>query len=126
VFTACVDVYNHIKSDTLIGGQAFETVIDLYKNLKYNPLFMEIVDLWRKYHLNDMHPGTVEQEQAIQEGIDNNLFLRNDYVTKVAYLQSIDLYEVEYEGKPYKYGSAWLFREIPTEDINRIKKIMGI
>jgi glycosyltransferase involved in cell wall biosynthesis len=32
---------------------------------------------------------------------------------------------VEYNGKPYKYGTAWIYREIPAEDLNAIKNLFN-
>ena len=31
-----------------------------------------------------------------------------------------------YEGKPYKYGAAWLTTEIPEPDKARIRALLGI
>jgi hypothetical protein len=120
VFAASIGVYNHIKTDMFIAGQAFDTVTEDYPYLLENEKLVEIINLWRKYHLNDMHAGTIEQEEAIHNAIDTGVLKDYDYTKVVEYLKSINLYEVEYEGKPYKYGTGWLYRPIPSEDIKRI------
>ena len=118
VFTACGNAWNIRHTDIVMGGQCFE---ELAKYVK-NPLFKEIYRLWKNYHLNDMHAGTVEQEEAIEAWkAEGN---RYDYSAVCEYLKSINLYEVEHEGKPYKYGHGWLYIEIPEKDLNLIKKII--
>ena len=117
-FSASGVIYNSKKTDCICAGQCLDE-IGKYVGI---PLFHEIHDLWKKYHLNGMHAGTEEQEAAIEawEAKENTY----DYTKVVDYLKSIGLYEVEYNGKPYKYGTSWLFREIPEQDLNRIKAII--
>lgn len=68
-----------------------------------------------------MHAGTVEQEKAIKEW--ENKGNKYDYKSVCEYLKSINLYEVEYNGKPYKYGLAWLYQAIPEKDLKEIKEL---
>ena len=30
-----------------------------------------------------------------------------------------------YDNEPYKYGHGWIVQEIPEEDLNRIKELLG-
>jgi hypothetical protein len=101
-----------------MGGQCLDTLAEYVDN----PLFKAIHMLWKNYHLNDMHAGTIEQEQAIAEWVANGN--KYDYNTICEHLQSIGLYEVEVDGKPYKYGHGWLYRAIPEDDLSLIKKII--
>ena len=119
-FSACGNIWNHIHTDILCGGQCLDTITEFITD----PTFKEIHRLWKLYHLNSMHAGTVEQEQAIEEWKAKGN--RYDYTAVCEYLKSINLYEVEHEGKPYKYGHAWLYRAIPEADLNKIKEIMGV
>lgn len=36
------------------------------------------------------------------------------------------LYEVQLDGKPYKYGHSWLYQSIPEEDLTAIKGFLGM
>lgn len=117
-FLASGIIWNSKKTDALCCGQCLGEIAK-YVNI---PLFKELHTYWQKYHLNGMHAGTEEQEKAIDEWkAQGNTY---DYKAAVEYLKSIGLYEVEYNGKPYRYGTSWLFREIPQEDLNRIQEIM--
>ncbi len=83
----------------------------------------KLIDLWHKYHLNDMNAGTKEQEKAIEEAIKEKKLENYDYEKVCTYLKSIKLYEVIYYGKPYKYGHGWLKRRLPSnieEETNAI------
>ena len=134
-FSASADLWNFIQSDILMGGQCFDSLLQAYPELKENDLFMESYDLWKKYHLNDMHAGTPAQEAAIKEweAAGHNY----DYKKACAYLESIGLYEVPIEtahfsnpnskhenDKTYKYGHGWLKEEIPAADVERIEYLI--
>lgn len=83
----------------------------------------KLIDLWHKYHLNDMNAGTKGQEKAIEEAIKKKKLENYDYDKTCKYLKSIKLYEVMYYGKPYKYGHGWLKRRLPSnieEETNAI------
>ena len=84
--------------------------------------------MWQKYHLNDMHSGTPEQEEAIRQWKEAGN--KYDYTEACKYLESIGLYEVEYHGIEfngmYKYGHGWLYQPIEEDDLRRIFTVMGI
>ena len=117
VFTASGHVWNHIKTDCYTCGQCLDTIAEYV----HDDLFEEIYRIWKLYHLNDMHAGTIEQEKAIDEWKAQGN--RYDYAAVCDYLKSIGLYEVEYNGEPYKYGHAWLYWEIPADDLAKIKAL---
>ena len=121
VFSASAMVWNSKKTDCLMGGQCLD---DLYKNfiaIRNNKIFKNVYKFWKLYHLNDMHAGTIEQEKAIKDW--ENKGNKYDYTAACEYLKSINLYEVEYNGKPYKYGHAWLYQAIPENDLKEIKAL---
>ena len=124
VFTASGNVWNNLKTDIIQGGQCLDDLIK-FKELKYNKQLLLIHDLWKKYHLNNMNAGTLEQSQALEKWHKEN-GTRFDYTKDVEYLKSIDLYEVTLkDGSPYKYGHSWLYREIPENDLNIIKTLLS-
>ena len=119
VFSVCGNIWNGNKSDILCGGQCLDTILEY---LPQNKKFKEIYRLWKLYHLNDMNAGTQEQEKAIEEW--KNMGNKYEYTKVCEYLKSINLYEIEYNGKPYKYGHSWLYREIPQNDLAKIRNII--
>lgn len=140
-FSASADLWNSNRSDILMGGQCFDDLLNDYPELKDNDVFMETYDLWSKYHLNDMHAGTPEQEEAIEEWIKEWKAQGNEYNYKSAceYLKSIGLYEVPVstidletnpqfkdaeEGAMYEYGHSWLKEKIPEHDVERIESLI--
>ena len=124
-FSAIAYIWDSRRFDHLIGGQCFDTINDNCPNIKANPIWQKIYRLWKLYHLNDLHAGTVEQEEALNKWwASNKDNINKGYVKDCEYLKSIGLYEVEYNGKPYQYGTAWLKRDIPEEDLNQIKELL--
>lgn len=60
VFSVSADVWNTRHSDIVCGGQCLDTIAP-YIN---NPIFSEILRLWKLYHLNDLHPECEHQHAA--------------------------------------------------------------
>ena len=60
VFTASGSVWNATHTDIVMGGQCLDD-LNNYNSIKSNPTFQKILTLWRKYHLNDMHPECEHQ-----------------------------------------------------------------
>lgn len=116
-FSASATVYNQTKTDILACGQCLDSIAKRTKNKQ----FMELYRLWKLYHLNDMHAGTIEQEKALEDWESKGN--RYDYISACEYLKSVGLYEVEYNGKPYKYGHAWLYWDIPEYDLKVIQAL---
>ena len=79
-----------------------------------NPIFDEIIRLWKLYNLNDMHAGDKVQEEALKQCKDT------DYNAKCKFLDERDL--LVHDG--YRYGTAWLKYDIPTNDLNKIKELL--
>lgn len=138
-FSAIANVWNFPHSDILMGGQCFDTILNDFPEMKKNPIFMEVYDLWKNYHLNDLHAGTKAQEDLLKEAVKNgelNTYGANNYKETCAYLESKDmLYDKNYlvskkqkDGStikvPYQYGTGWLKEEIPEQDLLRIKSLI--
>ena len=127
-FSAMAWIMDSRGKDWVTGGQCLDTINDKCPDIKANPIWQKIYRLWKLYHLNDMHAGTVEQEEALDKwralSEDNTIQTVKGYDKACEYLKSIGLYEVEYNGKPYRYGSGWLKRDIPEEDLNQIKELL--
>lgn len=77
--------------------------------------FDEIIEIWKRYHLNDMRAGTPKQERAVREYCKNNEY---DYNKVREYLDSVGLLV----DNGYTYGTSWLYEEIPQDVLNKIFK----
>lgn len=142
VFSASAMVYNARGTDCVAGGQCLDT---LKKFFRGNKKFNDILGLWERNHLNDMHTGTPEQEKAIKESEENGLFaeveekLQKELDEKWTYckhtpswydvacevLKQKGLYEVQVEGKPYQYGHGWLYESISDDDLKLINSYIA-
>ena len=97
------------------SGQCLE---EIYNYFNDNETMATIYNMWKKHHLNDMHPGTEAQEKALEEaGLTH---WANEYKKCCDYLESIGLYE----DNGYKFGTGWLKREIPQEDLQIIEGLL--
>lgn len=113
-FSASGNIWNSKHTDIISGGQNLD---EIKEYLKGNKDYERIYNMWQKHHLNDMHAGTEKQEEALNKkfgGVN-----ANKYDEQVAYLKSINLYE----DNGYRFGSGWLKRDIPQDDL---KEIVGI
>lgn len=121
-FSVCGTVWNQQQTDSTLGGQCLDEMLTLARDASWSgaeiALLVEVVDLWRAHHLNGMHAGTPEQEKALEN-------FSGDYSAKCEHLKALGLYEVEHEGKPYKYGHGWLYRPIPAADLARIWNLLN-
>jgi hypothetical protein len=139
-FTAHGDVWNQNHSDICRGGQCLDDPI-FVNRAKRNPLLAELLRFWNLYHLNGMNPGTEAQEAAVKEMPEDwmpeegekvdGITVRDKwdhYGRSCVWLQKRGLYEVpdpRDPSKPYRYGAAWLYREIPAADLARIREIIA-
>jgi hypothetical protein len=85
-------------------------------NIK-NPVFLKILEYWKKWHLNDMHAGTPKQEKLVKEYTKKHSY---DYTAICEFLNENNLL---YDNG-YKYGTAWKKQEITKIDLQGIKKLL--
>ena len=111
VLSICGGVWNSKQTDYITCGQCLDTMKEF---LHSNTLFRTLYKLWCDHHLNDMHAGTIKQEEALSK-VEHHC-----YEDSCKYLESIGLL---YDGD-YKYGSSWLYRDIPDEDLSTIKSLL--
>jgi len=74
-----------------------------------------------------MNAGSPKQEEFIKNLEDLGFSYDYDFVCKQ--LEKNDLLidkSYLHNGKPYRYGSAWLMREIPTEVKDQINSLMEV
>ena len=105
VFSAMAMIYRH--NSFVSGGQCLDApkVLNVVKNGKLcekdRAIYLEIFRLWKNYHLNGMNAGCEHQKEGTPVG----------EVCPVC---------------GYRYGNAWLYREIPEKDLEAIKHLFTI
>ena len=111
-FTASGYVYN--KGQMIYGGQCIDVIegmaqADKIKDPNACALIYKVAQWWKLYHLNDMHAGTPEQENALLSvGLKE---FANKYKECCEYLEKIGLLVV----RGHKFGCGWLKQEIPAD-----------
>jgi hypothetical protein len=72
-------------------------------------------DIWERWHLNDMQAGSPAQTAFLKANPVSRIehFTEASQELKAAGLNPDPNYL--HKGKPYHYGSAWLFVEVPAE-----------
>lgn len=100
-------------------------------NMEECSLLATIERLWEAYHLNDMHAGTVKQEDYLTECRKNENFYSFE---NPSFCRHISRYEIDcdalakanlLEDDGYRYGTSWLYREIPAEDLLVIRELLS-
>ena len=104
-------IWNASHRDWVTGGQMLDKLKPYFRN---NSDVIELINIWEKYHLNDMKAGSKKQTEAVQKWLDEGN--KYDYSHAVEYLKSIDLYE----DRGYKYGHSWLFEPIPESVVKKV------
>jgi hypothetical protein len=123
VFSASGNVWNNLHTDIYMGGQCIDSIYKEYRSQLANlPLYRKIMGLWERNHLSDMNAGTAEQTAAIRAWEANGN--KYEYTAVCEYLKSIGLYEVQHEGKPYRYGHGWVYREISPSGLEQINSLL--
>ena len=127
-FAASGRIWNRLHTSIYNSGQNLDEIAEHVET----PLFCEIYEFWKKYHLNGMNAGTPEQKTAVDEwkAAGN----RYSYDAACEMLKARGLYEVpltanlvgtrKADGLPYKYGQGWVIAEIPENDLEKIKSLL--
>jgi len=119
--TTTLETITAYKSLSITGtnGQNREETADInnYKELFVSQEDLQtIINIWEKWHLNDLKAGTEKQQAFIKEWEQNNKY---EYSAVCEALKKAELYE----DNNYKYGHAWLVNPLPEEVITEITSI---
>ena len=96
-FSAQGEVWNHIKTDIVAGGQMVDTLADLFP---HNAKAQRIKAIWERWHLNDMLAACVHQRERGETWATHPSAICPDC--------------------GYSLGSAGLREELPTEVVAEI------
>lgn len=117
-FTMSAEIWNPRHTDIYCGGQCVDTVAAYFPN---NAKVQRMLAIWQDWHLNDMMAGSPAQTAWLKA---NESAHRCDYVSACTQLTEAGINPDQgylYNGKPYKYGSAWLKRELPADVVAEIE-----
>lgn len=64
-FTACAKVWNNIHSDIVAGGQMIGKLYNEFATLRDSILYKTIMQLWEKYHCQDISNIPAEDKELI-------------------------------------------------------------
>lgn len=115
----CGNVWNSRKTDLHAGGQCYETIRELFPN---NDKVKRIVEIWERWHLNDMNAGC-EHQRALGWGKDT-VVLKDGSTKGTGWLNESE-HPQGVLCKPcpecgYKYGTKWMYEAIPQEIIDEL------
>ena len=107
------------------GGWCSLVVLDkIGWELKYSKdfnheLFNELMEIAKKYDSNNLHAGTRKQDECLKQFYPG-FYGDYDFNTACKVLEEHNLLI----DRGFKYGSKWLFREIPDADLARISDLI--
>jgi hypothetical protein len=109
------------------GGQIYDTIADVVDIMEFEPGFdkksvLEIVQIWRDYHLNDLKAGTKLQTETINEAFEKSgKSYDYDLVDKI--LEHSKHGDIRVDNG-YSYGSKWLLEELPKGLVFKLKALI--
>jgi hypothetical protein len=116
-FSMSAEVWNHIKSDIIIGGQCVDTVAALFP---HHAQLQRMRQVWERWHLDDMKAGSAVQEAWLRaHPIDPQecAYPRSHYEVASARLAEAGL-NPDPDG--YRYGHAWKTETLPADVLAEI------
>lgn len=75
-------------------------------------------EVWERWHLNDMVAGSPDQEAYLRAHPVEYVYPESHYTKASAALEAVGLNpdpDYLHNGKPYRYGHAWLREEVPAD-----------
>jgi len=110
------------------SGQYIDNIAELVDGALDSPLYLEIRDLWEKYHLNDLNAGCEHQRKNWDENKEIILphsYRKNETEKKTARWVYPKDHPDGLLTKPceicgYRYGTDWVYAPIPKADLDRI------
>lgn len=111
----CAGIWNPRHSDYYTCGQCVDTVAAFFPK---NKKVQEIVQVWDRWHLNDMRAGTPAQMAVIrQHELEFPGYPTSHYDWACQLLEANGLLV----DNGYAYGSAWLKEELPADILAKVE-----
>lgn len=127
----CLAICGDVRSpagECVAGGQCLDEIFAFKEMDPWRPLH----GIWRDWHCNDMTPGSPKQEAAVRKWRERRRKAGTwnggwDYEEACKMLERRGLLvdkSFKYRGKPYRYGTAWLTRDIPEDVLAVVRDYM--
>lgn len=120
-FSMCGEIWNPRETDCYCCGQCVDTVAAYFSN---NAKVQRMLAIWKRWHLNDMKAGSPAQQEWLETNPVKAVYPESHYEVASAKLAEAGLNpdpNFIRNGKPYKYGTAWLKEEIPADVVAEIE-----
>lgn len=101
------------------GGQCYDELTEEFGD---DPRTARLVELWKRWHLNDMRAGCEHQRRSWD--VAKKITVKGE--EKAAGWVTQNEHPEGLLSKPcsvcaYRYGTAWLFEEVPSEVIKELR-----
>lgn len=113
-FSMCAEIWNARHTDIYQGGQCVDTVAAY---APHDKKAKRMVEVWKRWHLNDMRAGSPAQEQYLREHPISYVYPTSHYDKASEVLEAAGLNP----DNGYKYGSAWLREDLPADVLAEIR-----
>lgn len=117
-FTMSGSVWNPRRSDIYTGGQNCDEIAALFPE---NKQVQRLVEIWSRWHLNTMTPGTRKQEDYLRTHPVKVEYPASHYTAACDALRAVGLNPDGW----YNYGSAWLVDRLPDEIEREIRTLIA-
>lgn len=118
----CGTIWNSRHTDSACGGQCTDEIKRLFPESE--PV-QRLCVIWDRWHLNGMNAGCRIQNEVLKE-FTFDPKKGDHYAQACEFLKSCDGYHLPRpDGGDYKYGTAWLFEEIPNDVIEELHALIG-
>jgi hypothetical protein len=99
--------------DCVTCGQISDTILKYYSG---NERVERIVEIWERWHLNDLSAGTESQKECLKNsGVDFSEYRKAGYESYYDYERFVlEQNGLLYDGF-YEFGSQWLVEPLPDE-----------
>jgi hypothetical protein len=117
-FSMSASIWNPRETDIYCGGQCVDEVVAYFPR---NATAQRMAEIWRRWHLNHMKAGSPAQAAHLRtlgewtygrDGFNSHYDWACEKLKEVGLLEDASYL---HNGKPYRYGSAWLKEELPAD-----------
>lgn len=103
ILSICGNVWNSRKTDIIAGGQMEDSILSYLDYPKYPlPKLRRLLEIWKRYHLNNMHAGCEHQR-----AFESKPYTENEGA--ICHICN------------YVYGTAWNYEALPEAIIEELK-----
>ena len=111
----CGNIWNPRRTDCYSCGQNLHTIAEYFP---HDSKVKRIIEVWQRWHLNDMKAGTPNQEAWLKDHKAESDAHRLDHYGWAC--DALAAAGLNPDGD-YAYGSAWLKEELPAEVIAEVE-----